>query len=373
MSTHICLVSAQAAPNLLPVLNPEIKPNEVVLLVSAKMQSAADALQAVLLELGIRVSTIALENEHSYADIEQTLLSVAEDRVGQEILLNLTGGTKLMALVAQSVAQAYQWRSFYVDMDTDAIVWLDQQTPGEKLGEQLRLTHYLKSYGFDLVEKPQRPQITPQQRELTQTLITQIGSLEGALTQLNWLAQQAEDNRQLQVRMDERQQDSRNLEALLRHFETAAALSVNNGTIQFPSEAARDFVKGGWLEHHVFNRVCALTGALGIRDKAMNLEVTNQGVKNELDIALMARNRLFVIECKTARMDKPEAPKANDTLFKLAENCRRIGGLGTRGMLASYRPLRDSEKKLAKALNIQIVCSQELRDLDARLRSWIGR
>lgn len=373
MTVHICLVSAQAAPNLLPVLDPALKPDEVILLVSTKMQHTADSLRAVFTELGVRVRLIALNDEHSYADIEQTLLSVAEDRVGQEILLNLTGGTKLMALVAQSVAQAYGWRSFYVDVDTDAISWLDQKTPEKKLVEQLRLTHYLKSYGFDLSARPERPQATRQQRDLTQTLITQIGSLEGAITQLNWLTQQAEDRRQLEVRMDTQQQDSRNLEALLRHFETAGVLRVERDTIRFTDEAARSFVKGGWLERHVFDCVCALTGELGIRDKAMNLEVISQEVKNELDIALMARNRLFVIECKTARMDKPEAPKANDTLFKLAENCRRIGGLGTRGMLASYRPLRDSEKKLAQALNIKIVCGQELSDLDGRLRSWLGR
>lgn len=373
MKIHVCLVSAQAAPNLLPVLDTALKPDAVVLLVSGKMQRAAESLLAVLKELGIKVTTVPLADEHSYSAIEQTLLDVAATNEGHEILLNLTGGTKLMALVAQSVASEAGWRSFYVDVDTDTVAWLDRKNPPQPLGEQLRLRHYLRAYGFELPKAPTRPQISSRQRELTQTLISQIGSLEAAITQLNWLAQQAEDKRCLSSPMSQPQQDSLSLEALLRHFAAAGILRVERGDVIFADDAARDFAKGGWLEHHAYDVVARATGPLGIRDKAMNLTVSNQGVDNELDIALMARNRLFVIECKTARMDRPEAPKANDTLFKLAEVCRRIGGLGTRGMLASYRPLRDPERKLAQALNIELVCGRELNDLDQRLRSWIGR
>jgi len=371
MKIHVCLVSAQAAPNLLPALDPVLKPDKVILLVSGKMQRAAESLAGVLKELGIEINVVPMPNEHDYSSIEQTLLDVATAHEGHDIMLNLTGGTKLMALVAQSVAGQADWHSFYVDVDTDTVTWLDRDRPPQPLGKQLRLRHYLRSYGFDLGGVPARPQATRQQRDLTQTLITHIGSLEGAITQMNWLAQQAEDRHLLKVRMDAQQQDNRNLEALLRHFETAAALRVEHDMIRFTDEAARTFVKGGWLEHHVFDCVCTLTENGCIRDKAMNLEVSSQGVKNELDIALMARNRLFVIECKTARMDKPEAPKANDALFKLAENCRRIGGLGTRGMLASYRPLREPERKLAQALNIELVFGRDLASLDEKLKTWI--
>lgn len=372
MKVHVCLVSAQAAPNLLPILDSALKPSEAVLLVSQKMRHSAEALTSVLKELGIRVSQVKLDDEHSYKAIENDLLNIASDRDGQEILLNLTGGTKLMALVAQSVAHAAGWKSFYVDVDTDAITWLDKAIPGRKLEEQLRLRHYLKSYGFEVAAPLERPQITQQQRDLMQTLIHQIGSLEAPITQLNWLAQQAEEKHKLESIMDPQQQDSRSLEALLRNFEHAGMLRVDGNRIIFPDAPSRSFVKGGWLEHYAYDCVAGLTGELVVRDKAIGLEVVDsQGVKNELDIALMARNRLFIIECKTARMDRPEAPKANDTLFKLSEICRRVGGLGTRGMLASYRPLRESEKRLAGALKVEVVQGTELRDFPGRLKNWI--
>ncbi|MDM7321914.1 MAG: DUF1887 family CARF protein [Gammaproteobacteria bacterium] len=177
----------------------------------------------------------------------------------------------------------------------------------------------------------------------------------------------------MEAALTAQQQDSRSLEALLRNFEAAGVARVSDDKIVFADADARAFAKGGWLEHYVYRTVEAQSGRLVIRDKAANLVVVDAlGVKNELDVAFMARNRLFVVECKTAHMDKPVAPKANDTLFKLAEICRRVGGLGTKGMLASYRPVRESEKRLAKALGIELVCGPELAKLDEKLKTWVG-
>lgn len=366
------LVSEQAAPNLLAALDPRMKPNEVVLLVSQKMTQRADALQSVLQEVGIKTSRIALPDEHNLAALENTLMEVASQRENQSIALNVTGGNKLMALAAQSVAQLAQWPVFYVDVDTDQIIWLDKATPTQPLTQQLRINHYLRGYGFTLTEGLDKPQPSAAYQSLLQDLVLNVGSLEEPIGQLNWLGQQAESEGRLSVKLSHRQLDSRSLEALLRKFEVAKVLKMSGDTLNYASEDARFFAKGGWLEHHVYQTVCQVTSELAIRDKAANLVVQDaSSQKNEMDVAFMARNRLFAIECKTARMDSPDSQKANDTLYKLAENCRRIGGIGTRGMLATYRPLRDSELRLAKALSIEVVAGATLARLGERLKQWV--
>lgn len=373
-AVHVCLVSDQAAANLLPALDPALRPREVVLLVSGKMRARADALAAVLREASVGVSRIELVDEHDYARLEDAMLELAGAREGQSIALNVTGGTKLMALAAQAVAVAAKWAVFYVDVDTDEVIWLAPAPRRQPLQQQLRLRHYLGGYGFSLDEGIQRPRREPLHDDLLRTLITQVGSLEDPLAKLNWLAQQAEDRRSLRVTLTEQQADSRALEGLLRNFQDAGALAVEGTTVTFAGEADRDFVKGGWLERYVFQTVDDLSREFGLRDKAANLVVRDSGgVKNELDVVFLARNRLFVIECKTARMDRPKAPKANDTLFKLAEICRRVGGLGTRGLLVSYRGLRDEEKRLAAALRIELATGGELARLKEKIRSWVGR
>ena len=381
MNIHICLVSQQAAANLLPALDPTLKPAKIVLVVTAKMQRQAAHLTAVLKENAIQAELLQLSNEQDFHQTENELIELAARLEEHTVTLNITGGTKLMSVAAQSVAQASGWRMFYVDADTDRAIWLGQdKTPPHPLQEQLKLRHYLRSYGFELTSKPNRSQASAAQQLLTQTLVEQVGSLEASISVLNALAQDAENRRSLGVPMNDWQRDSRSLDVLLRYFEDAAALSVQGDRIQFASEATRDFVKGGWLELHAIQAVHQVTGSLGIRDKAMGLEVqdvTTQ-TRNELDIAFMARNRLFVMECKTARIDRPQGqgdrtapPKANDTLFKLAENCRRIGGLGTRGMLVSYRKLQPPEMTLAEALGIKVVAGSDIARLPEKLKHWV--
>lgn len=380
MNIHICLVSQQAAANLLPALDPALKPGKIILVVSKKMQPQAAHLSAVLKECAIQAQLLQLSNEHDFHQTENELLELAAQLEGNAVTLNITGGTKLMSVAAQSVAQASGWRMFYVDADTDRVIWLGKdQTPTQPLQEQLKLRHYLRSYGFEIATKPNRTQASSAQQQLTQSLVQQIGSLESSVSVLNALAQEAEARRSSSVVMADWQRDSRSLEVLLRYFEDAQTLTVKGDRIHFVDEAARSFVKGGWLELHAIQAVHQVTGAMEIRDKAMGLEVVDSTTqtRNELDIAFMARNRLFVIECKTARIDKPQGadraapPKANDTLFKLAENCRRIGGLGTRGMLVSYRKLHEPELKLAKALGVEVVAGVDIARLPERLKHWI--
>lgn len=370
--THVLLVSAQAAPNLLPALDPEMKPKEAILLVSEKMKPRADALEQVLTEAGVKTSRTLLENEHDFGQLVNAILEIATKSEGEETALNITGGTKLMALAAQTVATEAKWRTFYVDVDTDEVIWLGKESHRRKLSEQLRLRHYLLSYGFNLVDGIRRPQREDRHADLLRTLVMQVGSLEQPLSQMNWLGQQAEDKKALQVKLSSQQMDSRNLDRLLQCFEDAGVLSRDKDDLRFSSEEDRDFAKGGWLERYVFGELGSTAGQLGVRDMAANLVVEDgEGVRNELDVAFMARNRLFIIECKTARMDRPEAPKANDALFKLSEICRRVGGVGARGMLASYRPLRDEEKRLARALGVELVSGVDLARLDEKLKLWV--
>jgi hypothetical protein len=372
-AVQVLLVSHQAAPNLLAALDPGLKPAEAVLVVSDKMRERADTLERVLREAGVRTQRQPLPNEHDYPALEAALMDLAAERDGEAIALNVTGGTKLMALAAQSIALAAGWKVFYVDADTDEVIWLGRQAgQRQRLTEQLRLRHYLMGYGFTLGASSPRPVPDAGQEDLIHTLLLQIGSLEKPLGQLNWLAQQAEDRRSLSIPLDERLQHDPNLDALLRQFQAAGVLTVSGAAITFPDEARRGFARGGWLEQHLHRVVSGLGGTLGLRNLAANLEVTDTGgVTNELDLAFLARNRLFIVECKTARMDKPNAPKANDTLFKLAEIVRRVGGLGARGLLASYRPLRDSEQRLARALGIELVCGPELTRLPTKLKTWV--
>lgn len=384
MKAQICLVSAQAAANLLPALDSALRPQTIFLLVSPAMRRGAGFLEQVLRHNGIKVRQIPLADEHDFIRLQNDILELSdillrEGYDAEDIAINLTGGTKLMSLAALSVAETAQWSMFYVDIDTDQVRWLGRkaESPPQKLAQRLRLRDYLSSYGFTMEGEATRLQATPTQQKLLDILLQLAGASSNPLSALTWLAQQAHDRQSCTVSFA----DNRNMAAnwatlahLLQAYQDAGLLvHYDRDSLEFADMQAVAFARGGWLELHVFQTLHQLTGPLEIRDKAMNQQVQdgNNGPRNEIDALFMARNRVFLVECKSGRFGTSHGPKANDVLFKLAGNCRRLGGIGARGMLVSYRPLQAPEKDLARALGIQVVQAGELARLGQHIRQWV--
>lgn len=206
----------------------------------------------------------------------------------------------------------------------------------------------------------------------------QIGSLENAIGTLNALAQDAENRRSLALRSATGSATAAVLTCCVTSKTPGPLDELQGDKVVFSSEAARDF-KGGWLELHAIQAVHQITGSLGIRDKAVNLTVEDESshARSELDIAFMARNRLFIIECKTARMDKPHGPadkipKVNDILFVSQKTAAASAAwVAPRGMLLSYRKLRDPELQLSRSLGVEVVAGSEVTRLAERLKHWV--
>lgn len=365
------LVSGQAAPNLLAAADDNLRPERAILVVSRRMQAQADALAAVLKELGISVEQRLLSDEHDSESIKRDLLGWFQTLPEEDTFLNATGGTKLMALAALECTGAFRCRSFYVDADTDRLIWLGQTPdPPQKLNERVRLRHYLGAYGIELVDQAAGHDSDPAQQEFIGELLSYYEQYLPGLPQLNALLDRAERNHGLRVDLSAQDQDSKSLERLLRLAESLGMVSLQGNRLSVRDESTLAFLKGGWLERHVYSTVTRLRGSLGIRDCALNLKVRHAGVDNELDVAFLLRNRLHIIECKTGPIASGEGARANEALFKLAENARRLGGIATHAMLVSYHELRPAELRLADLLRIKVVHGRDVRRLSEKLQNW---
>lgn len=385
--THLCLVSAQATPNLLPVLDEAWRPRRVVLACSAQMREAAQALRSVVQTKGggIVVDLLDLPSAYDYAALSEAFLNFLAAHADEDIALNVTGGTKLMAVAAQDVFRVERKPVFYVNVESDEVLVIGEKAASQPLRAKLKVHEMLKAHGYSVTPQEQ-PQITRELRDLTARLIDRVASAGRALGQFNALARAARDNG-LRVQLN-RDQSSLALGDIVALFEEAGLLRQQGDTLIFKNEEARFFSNGGWLEAHVFETLQSLRAQHdGLTDVAMGIRVAfadptgkpRGDDKNEIDVAFLYRNTLHLIECKTANLAQigtGEDNKATEAIYKM-ESLLKLGGLRTKGMVVDYRgELSKSEanQKRAAEAGIAIVSGTQLKDLRGALkRLWLSK
>ena len=386
--THLCLVSAQATPNLLPLLDEAWRPRRVVLACSAQMKDQAHALRSVIQTKGggITVDLLDLPNAYDYAALSDAFLNFLARHADDNMALNVTGGTKLMAVAAQEVFRAAGKPVFYVSVESDEVLVIGGKTRSQPLRAKLKVHEMLKAHGYGVTAQD-HPRITRELRDLTARLIDHVASAGRALGVLNALARHARNDPRLSATLTPNQLDSRALADILALIEDAGLARLAKSTLTFQNEESRFFANGGWLEAHVYEALQSLRGQHdNLTDVTMGVRVgfsegsnrPHGNDKNEIDVAFLYRNTLHLIECKTANLAQPgsgDDDKATEAIYKM-ESLLKLGGLRTRGMVVDYRgQLSQSEanRKRAQEAGIAIVAGAQLKDLKGAIsRLWFS-
>lgn len=370
---HVCLVSAQAMPNILPVFSKNFKPKEVVLLVSDAMRTQAGYLKELYKNFQIKVSEIFLQDAYDIAEIESKLQALRDERYGQSIALNVTGGTKLMAIAAQKIFADLELPVFYVQPDTSEILMISPDYSRNEIASSIRLENYLLAHGYKVENEVcrQLPNLKTHV-DLTQKILASIERYSAAIGTVNKWIDDAGQNAKLSLSIGNYDLGS-NVKDLLELYQEYGLLTWNRNTIQFKDEKSRIYINGGWLEEYVFAQ---LNNVKDIQDKACGLKVVREDAKanskgknNEFDIAFIARNHFHLIECKTKNM-KAEHAGSDETVYKL-DSLAGVGGLMTKKCLVSYKELDAATKTRAKDLNIKCISGKELQTLGVHLQNWV--
>jgi hypothetical protein len=380
-STHLYLVSGQATPNITPASDPALAPRRVILLVSPNMRRNAGWLEAVLRRRGLRVEHWPIDDPWNLGHIQTRVLELleheAEAVAGQDIALNVTGGTKPMSIAAYEAFRAYEQPIFYVHPEQDRLIWLHPaDRPERDLADRVRLDAFLAAHGVGVDGELQRTPAAAEAFELAGVLIRRLRVLASPLKTLNWLAGQAEGGLRSGP-LDPWQRGDAELQGLIDLLADQGLLSRDGEHLRFADESARFFVNGGWLELYVFERLRRLRrNGQALQDLARGVqvarEVRGKPVRNELDVAFLADNRLYVVECKTRQWRGPRASESGaDALYKLDTLVDLLGGLQARGMVVSYHDLPDHDLRRAADLRIHICAGLKLQQLGAELADWV--
>ena len=383
---HVCLVSAQAAPNLLPILDSAFKPKKAIFLVSKTMKQRAEYLAKTFEKLNVKVKLKNISDEFNFGLMEEEIFKLVEEYENESIALNVTGGTKLMSIAAENAFSVLGKPIFYIDTDSNHILFISKNEeqkwlPNLEMKAKNKIDIYLSAYGSTVLStqnpierEKYLPAIEPFIKNYDNyTQVIPLLNLHATLSQSNgYKSEYTKDNKKI-GKLDE----------LLLGLDYQGLLNYDGQTIDFKNREIKTFLNGGWLEDYTYFQLKEIAN---IEDIACGADVANpkfklgkneyssenKGNKNEFDIVFMAKNKLHIIECKTQLMDKNGGIKADDILYKL-ETLKDYGGLMTKKCLVSYFEVPEQVKNRAIFLNIEIIQGKDLQRLKSKIQEWIGK
>lgn len=408
---HICILSGQVLQNILPL---GMKPINVLCLASSEQMIANnkdEQFTQLVYDLGyvndkkniIPLPAMPSSNfeemvRWSEAQIELIQKSIPTD---YKIVLNATGGTKLMSLALIKALEKPGLEDkveiIYCDTFNEQLETIYPVSYTEPLRDNLLSTEeILKAHSIQIAgalnDSPKWKESIEQRKELTKHLGENMDQALGPFV--------GQLNRQLAGSLKE------NIEETSFPISIAMGTGVNSdwqyvlqlmedsGLIKLTAplnprkpamftienaESAR-YLHGIWLEEYLW--FCFKEA--GIQDLYCGLNINNlhgdTNIKNnELDLVAAYKNHLVIVECKTANISRQAV--LNQALDKLSDLGRRSGGmLAQRWFTMARWPLENSsaeEKALAEKFRLQakdrdvvLIEPRHLADLPNRLKQW---
>lgn len=305
-------------------------------------------------------------DENKTQNINEKLNEYFSKNHFSNILVNITGGTKIMALAAyyyfknnpplNSKIKIYYLpikAAYYIDLDTNENI---------KQNYEFNLPDYIKATG-------NIPNISNiENEELKSKIASHLFDLyvyknnyeiidKITATLRNY---RDKDNKSLRKTIYEQPEYETEIKNPL--INQCQISEQDLAKFDFRSEDTVDFFTGGWLEFYTYNELKQIIqeGQIATNVKIKNLS-KEESVENELDVAFVFKNELHIIECKTG--DVKEI--LNDVMYKAAQ-IRSSFGLTAQSHLLILNPskaISDSQKTRAKLYNIDLIDYETLKAL----------
>lgn len=331
--TIFCLVSRQAMANVLPVLM--FQPKSVVLFTTPEEKQCADNLEKLFKSKSIKVKRIDDLNAYDYINFKTAVKSELEKTEG-DVILNVTGGTKLMALAAYESFTEKNKKIIYCDTENKQIIHLFPQLSTEPLTLNLSIKDYLISYGYEIIATRTKG-LSENHKKLFNLLIEKQLLIKFSEFLDEFRSKSAENSGSTTFN------DKRNGVFTIQKTPSDYILFISKEKFRYDDDK---FLKGDWLEYimlyHLEN--------LGI-DSELGVKVTSSGeVENEIDLIFIKDYQLYLISCKSGRKNDP-----NKDIYEI-ETLRNVaGGTFGKAFLFTTKPLTERIRQRAKELDIQLI------------------
>ena len=384
---HICLVSRQLQPNVIPWL--ELKPERTLLLASDSVDAEATQLLKIARDLGLKAERYPdVVPTDSYAHLRDFFLDLATELPTEtDIYVNLTGGTKLMTLAAADVLADEGYQFFYTDTNNRQIEFLNlnnaSNTPPPQAFSGSLDIKQLISCGVASIRStgttdPQRKQQLLDRKRLIDGFTRVAVNNASSISKLNGqiakhiLSENGQILRQPNLRLDQKQENVFRAVFTDAHNSNLMQYDSDTATVHLRSAEEARWLHGIWLEEFVWWQM----RATGLKQYDTGVELqwrlpdhkARQLPANEIDAIAAYDNRLCIVECKTAKL---EHVGKQDVIHKLSRLSSQLSGPFGKAMLVSLHAPSDSFADRARHSNVTIVCGQQLLNVKQTFSDWM--
>ncbi len=376
MAVHVGIIDQDPVRLVTPLLDNRTLSTHIVFIGDKNQKAMYQRLYSVLQPRGITSEFYQIPSVVNTSEIKESIQALAEDLKSRnvEVKLNASCGLRHRLLSVYEVFRTYHWPIFVVEPFSDKLCWLyPDGRENAQVEDHIQIEDYLTIFG---ARSEFSEQVIPDNLDQKLYLLGERWAgnaleLGPGLATLNYLATTCRKEQKLDMNLTEKQQGYRELDMLISDLVDAKLAQYKNGTLSFANEDARRFSNGEWLENLVHSTVKQIQDELPtIQDRSLNVQVYRQlgdkEVRNELDVATVVNNKLYIIECKTKGM----RDDGDDTLYKLESLRDLLGGIQARAMLVSFRPLRHNDITRAEDLGLALIGPEELKDLKSNLTYW---
>lgn len=361
------LIGAQNIPNYVAIKH--LDADQHVLLTTGEMTETAKRLKGSLIEYGTRITIEDVADAFQLGGLISQFTTLRQRYEGKRIALNVTGGTKLMAIALLHAFYEMKGReSFYIEahnrnelisITRNKVLPLEPCFEDAKTFVSLQTPEVLSRY------KDRRPS----EAELAVARELRKIKKEDVQPFVSFFAKLAKYQNEKDLKLASKKVNE--LKGLLSSEEAKADFEILEEELE--RVMFWRFLGGVWFEVYTYDLFQNFSDALSSKVRGLRLSVPifyeGQEIKKrerqELDLAYTDGFALCAIECK-CREDV-----AQEDVQKLENNVLRYGGTFGRGVLLSaYHQERAIVERVKTSKNVMLVHGKDVEHLEEALLNW---
>jgi len=334
MKIMVCLISGQHVPNLLSIRSEDPVPDRLVLIVTPLMRARKkhshllNALAAGGLDYESRHDIKDLTKEDSIIEIHGLLRKIHKDHLKDELVVNLTGGTKPMCIGAYEFSKEMHLRTLYVPEGNQHEAKDLLRDLSVDLKHRLSTAEFLEGYGFGVLNPGDLERSKERAEDLFELAALLTANSEdpgqrGMLGRIQNLMEEKKKNDWMGWNRDgliltEESNVYLDNEPLRSKIASKLGLKTRDSMLLGSLDKHRvEFLAGKWLEVLVWGMLNRFVDKDLIWDLNQGVRVGKAfpGEDNDLDVTFMMNQSLCIVECKTGGQEHDPAGK--DVLYKI--------------------------------------------------------